>query len=245
VTINFGQLELRFNAMSNIANGSVPVVLEGEDQSAYSANFKRHRKGISHKEMVQGYNEWADKYDVDLSPDRYKGPEIAASFLAQYYPEDKRETVSIIDIAAGTGRVGEELKPYGFKNVDGLEPADAMLGIAKERNIYGKYYVEAIGIERTSIEDAHYDCIVIAGGMGEGHIPTKALNEMIRIVKPGGLICIVMREEYLKDVTEYAGRLEPYMEELEAKGLWKRFSRTVVPKYSFNKNGVVFMYNVS
>jgi hypothetical protein len=30
-----------------------------------------------------------------------------------------------------------------------------------------------------------YDCVVIAGGMGEGHIPCVALHEMIRITKPG------------------------------------------------------------
>ena len=30
-----------------------------------------------------------------------------------------------------------------------------------------------------------YDVLVISGGMGEGHIPTVALTEMIRLVKPG------------------------------------------------------------
>jgi hypothetical protein len=30
-----------------------------------------------------------------------------------------------------------------------------------------------------------YDCAVISGGMGEGHIPTDGLYELARIVKPG------------------------------------------------------------
>jgi len=30
-----------------------------------------------------------------------------------------------------------------------------------------------------------YDALVIAGGMGEGHIPVNAINEMIRLVKSG------------------------------------------------------------
>jgi len=30
-----------------------------------------------------------------------------------------------------------------------------------------------------------YECLVIAGGMGEGHIPVSAIDEMIRVVKPG------------------------------------------------------------
>lgn len=32
-----------------------------------------------------------------------------------------------------------------------------------------------------------YDAVVVAGGMGEGHIPCNALYEMIRIVKPGNV----------------------------------------------------------
>lgn len=30
-----------------------------------------------------------------------------------------------------------------------------------------------------------YDALVIAGGMGEGHIPVGAIDEFIRIVRPG------------------------------------------------------------
>lgn len=40
-----------------------------------------------------------------------------------------------------------------------------------------------------------YDALVIAGGMGEGHIPVAAVDEMIRVVKPGKLlnICVEIR----------------------------------------------------
>lgn len=78
--------------------------------------------------------------------------------------------------------------------------------------------------------------------MGEGHIPLSAVDEMIRIVKPGkklnplnlwifmnswcieigGSIFIVMREEYLSYVQEYVGKLEPYMEDLAVKGVWRQ-----------------------
>ena len=33
-----------------------------------------------------------------------------------------------------------------------------------------------------------YDCAVIAGGMGEGHIPTAGLYQLARIVKPGAVV---------------------------------------------------------
>uniref|UniRef100_T1JM27 Methyltransferase domain-containing protein n=1 Tax=Strigamia maritima TaxID=126957 RepID=T1JM27_STRMM len=186
----------------------------------------------------------------DLCPGRYNGPQIAAKFLEQYYPENERPNVRLIDIAAGTGRVGRELLDLGFHKIDALEPSDGMLQIAKQQQLYQEYYLESIGTTKTSISDDVYDCLVISGGMGEGHIPTKALNEMIRIVKPvvfflpGGLICIVMREEYLTVVSEYAGKLENYMHDLQEQQLWEQISRTIIPNYSFQKNGVVFMYKV-
>ena len=55
---------------------------------------------------------------------------------------------------------------------------------------------------------------------------------------------IVMREEYLSYVEEYVDRLEPFMKELERLEKWELVERTVVPKYSFGKNGVIFVYKV-
>uniref|UniRef100_A0A646QCE8 Williams-Beuren syndrome chromosomal region 27 n=1 Tax=Hemiscolopendra marginata TaxID=943146 RepID=A0A646QCE8_9MYRI len=210
----------------------------------YNANLKCHRQGISHEEMVSNYNSWAAKYDWDLRPGIYNGPEIITKFMAEYYFSDIRETLKIIDVAAGTGRVGEELKKYGFKNVDALEPSDKMLEIAKLKKTYKNYHIESLSSHKTKINDDSYDCLISSGGMGEGHIPTAALQEMIRIVRPGGSLFIVMREEYLKEVKEYNGKLEPFMEELTEKQLWRRKSRIVVPNYSFQKNGVVFIYEI-
>ncbi len=54
-------------------------------------------------------------YFQDLCPGRYNGPNIAAESLAAYYAPEKREGVKILDVAAGTGRVGHELHKAGFK----------------------------------------------------------------------------------------------------------------------------------
>ena len=53
-----------------------------------------------------------------------------------------------------------------------------------------------------------------------------------------------MREEYLTYVKEYVNRLEPYMKELEDVGKWKRKERAGVEKYSFNKQGLVHVFQV-
>ena len=35
-----------------------------------------------------------------------------------------------------------------------------------------------------------YDAMTIAGGLGKGYIPTRAMTELIRIVKPGTNVAI-------------------------------------------------------
>ncbi|XP_037029403.1 uncharacterized protein LOC119069455 [Bradysia coprophila] len=232
-------------------NGVSGVQMEGfayvaeQDSGAYKANYKAHKKGISHDEMVVAYSEWANNYDEDLCPGRYNGPQIAADALADYYIPDVRQNVRIIDVAAGTGRVGHELYNKGFRLLDALEPSGGMLNVLNGRGIYQDTFEVPIGFDEIdSIPSNTYDSLVIAGGMGEGHIPVGAVNEMIRIVKPGGTVFIVMREEYLSYVEEYVGKLEPYMDNLEANGHWKKLRRVIVPEYSFNKNGVVYSYQV-
>ena len=61
---------------------------------------------------------------------------------------------------------------------------------------------------------------------------------------PGGLVCLVMREQFLRKVEEYKGRLEPFMDQLEVSGYWKRLQRSLVPNYVFGYKGVVWVYQV-
>jgi ubiquinone/menaquinone biosynthesis C-methylase UbiE len=194
--------------------------------------------------MVDGYSEWAQTYDQDLVPGVYTGSEIAGRYVAKMFSGSEKSEVRILDVAAGTGKVAEELKKRGFTDIDSLEPAEKMVEIAKKKQLYNNFYMDLIGFNKLRIPDASYDCTVISGGMGENHIPVSAMDELIRLCKPGGLVVIVMREEYLVTVEQYKNRLEPYMKQLEDENKWHRVLRDVVPRYSFNKNGVVFIYRV-
>lgn len=60
----------------------------------------------------------------------------------------------------------------------------------------------------------------------------------------GGLILIVMRKEYLKYVSEYTDRLEPYLAKLEHDNKLEIVERREVPKYSFEREGVLFKLKV-
>lgn len=74
----------------------------------------------------------------------------------------------------------------------------------------------------------------------------SAVHDLIRMCKPGGLIVIVMRYEYLSISDEFR-QLEPLMTELEEMdpSKWKRIKRHVSPNYLLDKEGIVFVYRKS
>ncbi|XP_072018207.1 uncharacterized protein [Amphiura filiformis] len=94
----------------------------------------------------------------------------------------------ILDIAAGSGFLGIQMKKVGFENIDGLEPVEDMIKNQPE-GVYGKIYRELISKESpTSIPTGSYDCVVIGGSVNSCNIQADALPEIIRVVKPGGVI---------------------------------------------------------
>ena len=55
---------------------------------------------------------------------------------------------------------------------------------------------------------------------------------------------MVMREEYLRDVNEYNGRFEKFIEHLEEDHQWQIRERAIIPDYAFGKDGISFVCEV-
>ncbi|XP_064111262.1 uncharacterized protein LOC135218743 [Macrobrachium nipponense] len=78
--------------------------------------------GNAPDKVIETYSEWAQHYDEILDSLNYIGPKLAANEVAARIPQEKRGTLKVIDIAAGTGRVGRLLRDKEFSNIDALEP---------------------------------------------------------------------------------------------------------------------------
>ncbi|XP_069186306.1 methyltransferase-like protein 27 isoform X2 [Procambarus clarkii] len=75
-------------------------------------------------------------------------------------PEDRRQHVRVMDIAAGTGAVGLELHKKEFTNIDALDPSEGMLNILKETGVYSLIYQEFISQDPTTIPEGGLVIIV-------------------------------------------------------------------------------------
>ena len=93
--------------------------------------------------------------------------------------------IKIIDLGAGTGLAGVELKKHGFTNIDGLDVSPEMLKKAKEKDVYQKYICEALTEKRLDIPTWTYDVALSVGAMTSGYIKSSAFDEILRLGKPG------------------------------------------------------------
>ncbi|XP_043213402.1 uncharacterized protein LOC122377436 [Amphibalanus amphitrite] len=193
---------------------------------------------------LEGYRLIATQYDKDFDPENYAAPRLVCEALCRVFPENgrlQRCELRVMDVAAGTGLVGHRIHEEGFRNIDALDPCREMIVEAEKRGVYQNFIHDTIGLHQTEVAESTYDAVVIAGGFVQGHCPPEALDEMIRICKPGGYVINSMRYEYLVTVPEYH-RLDRHMDDLEDAGKWRRVDRYVTDHYFFSKQGITYIY---
>ncbi|CAG2246218.1 unnamed protein product [Mytilus edulis] len=146
---------------------------------------------------VKIYDEWGQNgYDQSVSAQAYIGPEVTAKTIASLYDKSERDTIQLLDIGAGTGLVGEQLRKFGFSKIDALEPAGGMLASARNKNLYRNYHNHYL--KKDTLIDANglYDCVCTCGCLAPGHIPVDSLHDFLRFTKKSNwdlLNCIFLK----------------------------------------------------
>lgn len=106
--------------------------------------------------------------------------------LLQEINNDRTSDLRILDVSAGTGLVGNVLRDHGYRNIDALDISQKMLDEAKKLNIYKNMFCVALGEKPIpGIENHQYDAAICVGALTVGHVKPVALDEIVRIVKPG------------------------------------------------------------
>ena len=131
----------------------------------------------------EGYGVWANTYEQTVHD------EMDLKLLSRITEVNWTEVGRALDLACGTGRIGQWLKNRGVKQIDGVDITPEMLAKAKEKNIYTELLTA--DILNTPLENSTYDlCIQV---LADEHLPDISLlySEVSRLLKKDGKFIIV------------------------------------------------------
>ncbi|MCB2216518.1 class I SAM-dependent DNA methyltransferase [Desulfofustis glycolicus] len=167
----------------------------------------------NHQQLMDAYKEWATDYESDTVNRFGYVAHVASAEALDKVLQDKE--AAILDAGCGTGLVGEELVRRGYTAIDALDYSREMLEEARRKNIYRRH-LQADLSKPLDFEENTYDAVVCAGTFTYGHVKAHAFDELVRITRPGGIICFTIREGAYED---YGYRQR--MIELEQQQAWE------------------------
>ncbi len=151
-------------------------------------------KDTGKKEQVRTmFNDIAPKYDL-LNHVLSMGIDIqwrkkVRRLLATIEPK------RILDIATGTGDLAIELAKLKPKEIVGADIAVDMLKIGEEKvskkGLSGIIKMEPGDSENLRFDDNYFDAVTVAFGVRNYENLLKGLQEMNRVMRPGGLVAIL------------------------------------------------------
>ncbi|GAK34542.1 methyltransferase type 11 [Iodidimonas nitroreducens] len=163
------------------------------------------------------YRDWAASYDKDVVDGLgYVAPQESVKVLLSHL---KGHEKTIIDVGCGTGLVGDVIQNEHPMVCDGLDLSPEMLDIARDRGSYRNLLTGDL-TSRLDLEDDLYDAAICVGTFTSGHVGPDGLREIIRITKPGGIICFTVNENVYED-QDY----DQALSSLEDEGLCRRIEQ--------------------
>ena len=121
---------------------------------------------------------------------------------------ERAEDLRVLDVGAGNGMVGEQLRELGAQMVVGVDIiAEAAEAAERDRpDVYDDYYVvdlTALSEEtRTDLDDHDFNSMVCVAALGFGDIPPDAFAEAFNMVETGGHVAFNIKEDFMSDADE-------------------------------------------
>ena len=159
--------------------------------------------------MVDFYRKWAEDYDKQMLEGLgYVSPTKIAQLLGELVVDTD---ASIFDIGCGTGLTCVYLAEKGFTNLDGIDISPDMVRVAGERDIYRELLVGDVNLPLERDSNC-YDAVISSGTFTHGHVGPEPLDEIFRILRPGGLLACTVHND-LWESMGFKSRLDLLVEQ--------------------------------
>lgn len=190
------------------------------------------------------YREWADDYDEDHATIGFVGHVRAAEVLARH--TTRHDVARVLDAGAGTGAAGEALAALGFRDLTAVDLSEEMLAKASAKGVYRATLAADVSLPIDTFAEDSFDAAILVGVFSYGQAPAETLDEILRLVRPGGVVVFTLRTDFH---AENAMGVRAKMEALEEQGTWSRIEVTdeapYLPKKDPDAKFRVWCYRVT
>ena len=177
-------------------------VLQGEEQFIIEYNGEKTRVRAHDYDMiyaVPGLYEYLfyDKY-------KCKSPEVVCSLLEEEVKKTSMAVsdLKVLDVGAGNGMVGEELKSTGADTVVGLDIIEEAAEAAERDRpgVYSDYFTEDLtrlpDEVKKKLEKLSPNCLTVVAALGFDDIPPDAFIEAYNMISEPGWVAFNIKDEF-------------------------------------------------
>jgi SAM-dependent methyltransferase len=134
-------------------------------------------------DVREGYAEWVRTYEQIVQD------EMDLHLLDRLQTIDWSALQLVLDLACGTGRIGQWLKRRGAATIDGIDLTPEMLEVARRKNVYRTLHVADVA--STGLPAHTYE--VCTQSLADEHLPDlrPLYREVARVTKHGGSFVLV------------------------------------------------------
>jgi predicted TPR repeat methyltransferase len=137
---------------------------------------------------------------------------------------DQRTTdLRVLDLGAGNGMVGEELRRLGVQRLIGADiiPEARMAAERDRPSLYDDFVIEdftSLSDETTAtLRDMDLNCLVTVAALGFGDIPPRAFGTAFNLIARGGWVAFNVKEHFLS-ARDYTG-FSKLIDEMNKRGI--------------------------
>ncbi len=134
------------------------------------------------------YDDWAQQYDSDVMGWGYHAPDRVFDKIKPFLKAHPGQA-KILDVGIGTGILSRKCRALKRDiHVSGVDISSKMLDVCAQRKVADNLHRVDVSKDRFPFEDGQFDIVAAAGLMENVDNARNAIEEMVRVTRPGGLV---------------------------------------------------------